>query len=293
MNKILKNRNNLVFPTNVRVFQINSDGSLVRDFSVKNRVLKTFGLYSYIRFILGSFSNGSLVDKQQYVPKYLAVGSNKDGLTGAPGTETATQVTDISLYHELTDEKLLSEGKKRIKLNRANYIEDEEEGSYIKIQYEAYIPEDIYVGQTIGEMALMTMSEGWNAYARITGFEPFIKEAGTVIQVIWEISIVSVESTSKFAPVIKNPLKEAVDKAIDILCQYTEDPIDSSGKIYTGARSALNNLIQPVTNLGTGLYYLLNDNETITQDVINEYLSKPFININNTGLIPLMELFTK
>lgn len=288
MNKTLKVREGLAFPVNVRIIQKKTDGTIIRDEAVKNRVLKEYALYSYARFIIGSFNNNSIWDFKQYVPKYLAVGSNIAPSNGAPGTETAVKVTDISLYNELDDSSATGEPTEnhRIKLNRANYIEDDEQQPFVKIQYEAYIPEDRYVGETIGEMALMTMETGWNAYARITGFEPFVKEPRTVIQIIWEITIISIESSTRFLPPVKTALIEAVQKAINVLDEFTEDPEDLSG-----ARATLDKLIQPATTVATGLYYMLNDNEMITQDVINNYLSKPFNSLEDTGLIPLIHKF--
>ena len=133
-------------------------------------------------------------------------------------------------------------------------------------------------------MALMTEAEGWNAYARITGFEPFIKKRREVILVIWEITVISIESSTRYLPTYKGYLREAIEKAIDVLQKFPEDPIE-----YPGIREALNKLIQPATVAHTGLYYLLNENEMITQDVVNNYLSKPFIDITNSGLIPLIQ----
>ena len=59
----------------------------------------------------------------------------------------------------------------------------------------------------------------------------------------------------------------------------------------SGARIALNALLQPATTVGTGLWYLLNENEQITQESINNYLSKPFNSLEDTGLIPLINKF--
>lgn len=285
MNKVLKARSGLMFPVNVRIIRKSTDGAIIRDTAVKNRVLKCYGLYSYVRFITGSFNNGAIWDYKQYVPKYLAVGTNKAPLTGAPGTETAVKITDLSLYNEIIDTDVTGEALKdnRIKISRANYIEDNEDEPFLKVQFEAYIPENRFVGCEIGEMALMTEAEGWNAYARITGFEPFIKQPQEVVQVIWEITIISIESSTRYLPTNKVYLREAIEKAIDVLEKFKEDP-----EGYEGAREALNKLIQPATVTGTGLYYLLNENNMITQDVVNNYLSKPFININDTGLIPLI-----
>ena len=290
MNKNLKIRSGMAIPkVNVSILYKSTDGTVIKKTGVKNRILRELGIYSYVRWITGAFNNNaSLWDQKQYVPKYLAIGSNQPPLNGAPGTSTAVQFSDISLFHEINDVEAtgIPLERNRIKLNRASYISDSDEDDYIKVQYEAYIPEDRFVGETIGEMALMTMPTGWNAFARITGFEPFVKEPNTVVQIIWEISIISVESSNRYHPLVKKYLREAIEKAIDILQKYTEDP-----ESYEGAREALNHLIQPATVFGTGMYYLLNDNNMIKQDDINNYLSKPFNNLEDTGLVALIHIF--
>ena len=290
----------MLFPANVNILYKTTDGKLISNQTVKNMVLKTYGIYSYINFILGNFKNSVYIDSEQYIPKYLAVGSNTGGLTGAPGTETAVKVSDISLYHEIIED-IGESNPNRIKLNRVNYIDDDTESSTIKLQYEAYIPEYRYEGETIGELALMTQQNGWFAFARVSGFEPFIKQPNTVVQVVWEISITSIESSNRLSPPVKKYLRECIEKAIDVLSDYknykyhlnVDDENPASESEDLAAREALNRLIQPATTLNTGLYYLLNDNDYITQNTINIYLSKPFDNINNTGLIPLIQHFDK
>nr|DAX73802.1 MAG TPA: hypothetical protein [Caudoviricetes sp.] len=286
--KIFTPKSRLVFPVNVNIYHKSTDGRRLHETSVKNMCLKEYGLYSYVRWLIGSFHNSSLVDNGQYVPQYLAVGSNTAPLNGAPNTDTAVKITDVSLFHELDDTSVTGEpaSKNRIPLNRANYIEDVENQNWLKVQYEAYIPEDRFVNETIGELALMTMPTGWNAYARVTGFEPFVKVPNSVVQVIWEITIISVESSERFVPPIKTYLREAIEKAINVLDVYTTDPDG-----LNNARVHLDALIQPATTMGTGLWYLLNENEQITQDAINNYLSKPFNSLEDTGLIPLINKF--
>lgn len=286
MTNNIKSKSRVLFPVNVRILQKSLSGQILTDQVVKNRVLKEYGLYSWVRFIIGDFYNGSLLDAGQYIPKYLAVGSNTSPLNGASNTSTAVKITDVSLYHELDDYQTTGEaqGKNRIKLNRANYIEDVKDEPWLKVQYEAYIPEDRYVNETIGEFALMTEETGWNAFARISGFEPFKKAPNTVVQVIWEITILSIESSTRLIPPIKTYLREAIEKAIKVLQEYPEDVLPDS-RLY------LEKLIEPATVANTGLYYLLNENEQITQEVINNYLSRPFVSVKNTGLIPLINKF--
>ena len=60
MNKTLKVREGLAFPVNVRIIQKKTNGTIIRDEAVKNRVLKEYALYSYARFLIGSFNNGSI-----------------------------------------------------------------------------------------------------------------------------------------------------------------------------------------------------------------------------------------
>lgn len=249
MSNVIKQKSPLVFPTNVTIIQKSTDGSLLRQQNVKNRVLKQYGLYSYVNFILGNFNDNINLNPKNYKPSYLAVGTNEGLLNGAAGTTQEVQITDVSLYHEiLTDDNKTQ----RIKLNRATYVEDDPKQGYLKIQYEAYIPENMFVDEKIGEFALMTQNSGWNAFARISGFDVFEKTANSVIQIIWEIAVISVESSSRFVPVNKDSLKKSVDSAIQILYSKVADPAG-----YPKARENLYNLIAPSTTINTGLYYLL------------------------------------
>lgn len=281
----LRPKSPILFPVNVSIIQKSTDGQLVDKFECKNMVLKQYGLYSYVRWMIGDFYNNNLIDQGQYIPKYLAVGSNEAPSNGAPGVGTTVKITDTSLYHELND-GVVSEENQRIKLNRASYIEDVEDQPYLKVQYEAYIPEDRFVNANIGEFGLMTGKTGFNAFARISNLPTIKKIPNTVIQIIWEITIISVESSTRFVPPIKKYLREAIEKAINVLQVDKEDPDG-----LDGARKALDELIEPATNVGTGLSLLLNDNEQITQDVINNYLSKPFKSVEDTGLIALINRF--
>lgn len=280
------NKARVYFPVNVRIMHKKTDGQLLHEYEVKNRVTKPIALYSVARFWLGDFANNLLSAQQgDYLPKYLAIGSNEGEMTGAQGTTTSVLVTDRSLYHELDDTPRLGETP-RIRVSRANYIEDDGDNDWLKIQYEAYVPEDRYENMKIGELGLMTRQTGWNAFARVTGFEPFIKVPHSVLYVTWEITIVSVESSERLLPPVRTYLREAFEKAVDVLYEFKNDPQD-----YIGARKALELKLVPGTKVGTGLFYLINNNESITQDVLNNYLSAPFNSLEDCGLISLIHLF--
>lgn len=288
----------MIFPVNVNIIHKETNGKLLRNITAKNLVLKQYGLYSWVNFILGNYYNGNTeenfnnpsynpsLDSRLFVPSYLAVGSNEDPLEGPAGTTTTTQITDTGLYHELPDPSVVGElGSSRIPLNRATYVEDYPQSNWLKVQYEAYIDENRFVGMTIGELGLMTRDRGNNAFARITSFEPFVKERNTVVQVIWEITIISLDtSNQQYDPVNKIPLQECIDKAINVLQVYTKDPDG-----LTNARVTLDSMIEPYTNNTTAMHYLLSDN--VTQDTINNFLSKEFNSLSDTGLIPLIHKF--
>lgn len=206
-------------------------------------------MYPYVDLLQGKLDISNVLD---YAPKYLAVGSNSGELTGASGTKTAVQITDISLYHEIGT---------RIKLNRLNSIEDNLNSLNLKLQFEAYIPETMFVGETIREMALMLDSSGFNAFARITGFEINKTKPDVVIQVIWEISVISIETSSRYVPLNKTNLITSIDKAINKLYSVTTT---------SSARTQLNDLIQPSTKEGTALYYLITDSNLIKQTDIDD-----------------------
>lgn len=300
-------RSPIIFPTNVQIVQKSSDGTLIKITTAKNMVLKQYGLYSWVRFILGAFgastdtiSEGTAFDKSIYstfIPKYLAVGKNvlnADGSrNGALNVNTTVNIEDTSLYNEIFLDKSLFK-EKRKKIDRGSYIEnivtDVKDQNFLKIQYEINIAEDEWSDTDIGELALMTEESGYNAFARVT-FPQIHKDKNTVLQIIWEITIVSIESTVRFEQVSKTSLKEAIEKSINILADATSIAKNTDGSIIDGSREALDKLIEPSSNTNTGMYYLLSNDPNISQNDINNFLSKPYISINDTGLIPLINKF--
>lgn len=220
----LINHSSLDFPVNVCIRHLDADsGKVLSRQYTHNRVLKYFGLYSWFRFIQNDFFNSSIrVDPHYYIPQYLAVGSNAGVRTGPPNTSTVVKVEDTGLYHEITVD---STGQGRIPIMSQNLIEDRAGQDYLKITYVVDIPKDRFVNETIGELGLMTTKDQDTAFARVTGFDPITKIPNTIVQVIWEISVRSIETLNDpFRPVSKQHLLECIDAGVRILREQPNDP---------------------------------------------------------------------
>lgn len=220
----LINHSSLDFPVNVCIRHLDADsGKVLSRQYTHNRVLKYFGLYSWFRFIQNDFFNNSIrVDPSYYIPKYLAVGTNSGVRTGPSGTSTVVNIEDTGLYHEV---KVDTTGQGRIPITSQNLIEDRAGQDYLKITYIIDIPKDRFVNETIGELGLMTTKDQDTAFARVTGFDPITKIPNTIVQVIWEISVRSIETLNDpYRPVSKQHLLECIDAGVRVLREQSEDP---------------------------------------------------------------------
>lgn len=222
----LINHSSLDFPVNVCIRHLDADsGKVLSRQYTHNRVLKYFGLYSWFRFIQNDFFNNSIrVDPSYYIPQYLAVGTNAGVRTGPLNTSTAVKVEDTGLYHEIIRD---STGQGRIPITSQNLIEDRSGQDYLKITYIVNIPKDRFVNETIGELGLMTTEDQHTAFARVTGFDPILKIPNTIVQVIWEISVRSIETLDDpFRPVSKEHLLECIDAGVRVLREHLNDPVN-------------------------------------------------------------------
>lgn len=222
----LINHSSLDFPVNVCIRHLDADsGKVLSRQYTHNRVLKYFGLYSWFRFIQNDFFNNSIrVDPSYYIPQYLAVGTNAGVRTGPLNTSTVVKVEDTGLYHEIIRD---STDQGRIPITSQNLIEDRAGQDYLKITYIVNIPKDRFVNETIGELGLMTTEDQHTAFARVTGFDPILKIPNTIVQVIWEISVRSIETLDDpFRPVSKEHLLECIDAGVRVLREHLNDPVN-------------------------------------------------------------------
>lgn len=158
-------------------------GRIIEERKGKNRVTKLC-LMGIIRMFNGEFNNTTPEDINDYIPKYLALGSNRAGAIN-PGVTSEVTVNDS---------KLLDEISPRILLTQKNIVENRLTNPFIKLTIKVFIPVDMFVGETIGEAGLFAKESGNNCWARIA-FDPLLKGANEVFDATWEITVMSVGTT--------------------------------------------------------------------------------------------------
>lgn len=171
-----------------------------------NRVCK-LGLLGIIKFINGEYNpeNTPLVT-WDWIPRYLGVGTN---IAGAGSTAGITSEVSFN------DTRLLNEISPRILLPQRNTIQNRPTDPYIKLIIRHYLPNELYVGELIGEAGLFSKETGNNLWARIA-FPPILKDEYNILELNWEISVISLESTNDpYTYVNKIDLRKAMNMALD------------------------------------------------------------------------------
>lgn len=192
---------------NVRMeFRNIKTGEIVNLVETHNRVTK-HALFGLIRFIDGEFNQSTPHQLASYIPRYFALGSNV-----ATGGSTGGVTTEVTV----NDTRLLSEiDYPRTRLIQKNIITNNYNNPYIKLTIRHYIPNNAYVGESLAEAGLFTDETGNNCWARIT-FDRFEKDEETVIDITWEITIVSMESEKDpYVSLDKSELFKAMNDALD------------------------------------------------------------------------------
>lgn len=245
-------------------------GKVTNTIETHNRFLKN-GIYGLVRFLNGEFNNTTPEQLKDYIPRYFALGSNlAHGDSG--GVTTEVTVNDTRLLSELDHP--------RSRLVQRNIITNRYSDPFIKLTIKHYIPVTAYVGESLAEAGLFTNETGNNAIARIV-FDRFVKDSETVIDVTWEITIVSIAS-EKEAYVItdKADLYDTIKSSIETigtnyshmqnLCQTISDAVtvysrsDASQATVDAATRAMQEAIDP--------FPLPDEYIPVTQDDYNRLL---------------------
>ena len=182
---------------NVTINVVNKKtNSIIKTVRGHNRVTK-LALMGLIRFTNGEFNPSSpdyLEFTRKYIPRYLALGTN-----------LATEINQgVSSMVDVNDSKLLSEivdktdgSSLRILLTQRNQISNRYVDPYIRLIIRCYIPETMFNGETIREAGLFTDQTGDNCWARIVLPNEIQKTADIVLDVMWELTFISLESTNQ------------------------------------------------------------------------------------------------
>ena len=121
---------------------------------------------------------------EKYCPSYFAVG-NTGSPNHSPTVTTSVTVNDTMLYGELPT------NYERIKISSRS-IDNNVANDYVRVNLQGYILSDIYSGVIINEAGIFTNNTGNNCLARVIIDQPITKEEGTVIDVLWTITITSI-----------------------------------------------------------------------------------------------------
>lgn len=225
-------------------------GRVIEERKGHNRCLK-MQLMGIVKWLNGEFNpTQSYLSNYDWIPRYLGVGTN-----------TATSTTPPGIGSEVTidDTRLLNEISPRLKLPERNKVINRSSQSYIQLVIATYLPEELYVNETISEAGLFSQETGNNCLFRIA-FEPIKKTTDSVVEVNWTISVISVESENK-------PYEE-LDK--DDLRQQLEHLLDRISELYPKASQAC-------TDMKEGIYIIGKKDSTQTEvDKITKVLADDY-----------------
>lgn len=187
-----------------------------------NRCLKQT-LLGIAKYLNGEFNptqplvnaeNPSYRLEDDWIPSYLGIGTNIGNYSSTAGVTNVVSVNDT---------KLLAEISPRMRLPERNKLIARNEQSYVQLVINTYLPDELYVGERIAECGLFAQETGNNCLFRICLAEPIVKEVDTVVEIMWTISIVSIDSqNSPYVEVDKSDLKMILEHLLDRYAEYTD-----------------------------------------------------------------------
>lgn len=244
---------------NVRVTKRNRyTGAIQEVREGHNRCLKQ-QLMGIIKWLNGEFNESSYLVGWDWVPRYLAIGTNTATAGTPPGISTEVTINDTRLLNEISP---------RMKLPERNKIVNRSSQSYVQLIINTYLPEGVYTNETVGEAGLFSKETGNNCLFRIV-FEPFTIDSDSVVEINWTISVISVESENK-------PYEE-VDKA-DLRLSM-EQLLDRFAELYPTLEKACKDMKD------IGLYELFREDTTQSQvDKATQLMNEAYASLAN--LVP-------
>lgn len=212
---------------NVTIRVINKKTNSVIDTIRKSNRVTKLALMGLIKFTNGEFNPSSpdyMYFMQKYIPRYLALGTNISTEINE-GVSSMVDVNDSKLLSEITDR--VTGDNLRIKLSQRNQIINRYTDPYIKLVIKCYIPENMFNGEIIREAGLFTDSTGNNCWARIVLPKQISKTEDIVLDIVWELTFISLESTNlpyEESGGLKSQLYNIIAEGLEkIESQYTSD----------------------------------------------------------------------
>ena len=187
-------------------------GRVLQQVEGHNRCLK-MELMGITKFLNGEFNDTSYTQAQDWIPRYLGLGTNMASVDSDSHIKQEVQINDTRLLDEISP---------RLKLPDRNTVVNRTAQSYVQLVITTYLPEELYNGQTIREAGLFSKATGNNCLFRIV-FDEISKERDSVVEVTWTISIISIDSQNEpYEEYSKADLREAINEVIERTAQlYT------------------------------------------------------------------------
>lgn len=172
---------------NVTIIKRDKDtGRVLETRQGHNRCLRT-QLLGITKFLNGEFNETNYLTSYEWLPRYLALGTNVQTVDSSSTIKTEVQINDT---------KLLDEISPRLKLPDRNIIINRTSQNYIQLVITTYLPEEYFNGQTLREAGLFAKETGNNCLFRIV-FDDIKKERDSVVEVTWTISVISLDSQNE------------------------------------------------------------------------------------------------
>ena len=183
---------------NVCITRRSKSGKILEQRFAKNRVTRLM-LYGIGKFLLGQFNNSSPDKMYEFIPRYLALGTNTPGADyQTANVSTISSVNDTRLLNEITQSSTIgtSESVKRIWIAERNMckINTKFSDPFIKISIKTYISSNHYDNMSIGEAGLFSKEKDNNCLARVC-FSPIRKNPNEVLDIQWDITLLSYGET--------------------------------------------------------------------------------------------------
>lgn len=272
---------------NVCITRRSKNGKILEQRFAKNRVTRLM-LYGLGKFLLGQFNTSSPDKIYEFIPRYLALGTNTPGSDyQTANVSTISSVNDTRLLNEITQTSTIgtSESVKRIWIAERNMckINTKFSDPFIKVSIKTYISSNHYDNMSIGEAGLFSKEKDNNCLARVC-FTPIKKNPNEVLDIQWDITLLSYGET-------KYPDKLEIENGakVSIPLKYTNRHFIT---FDTGLRRYETNTIG--TDIKTDIF-TIDNNEIVSiyedEDIIiNSGLKDRLVDI---GLGPQTDLILK
>lgn len=217
---------------NVRLNKIDKKtGMILETREGHNRCLR-MQLMGITKFLNGEFNDTGYLAAQDWIPRYLGLGTN---------TATVDSKSTIKTEVQLNDTRLLDEISPRLKLPDRNVVVNRTSQNYVQLVITTYLPEEYYNGQIIREAGLFSKASGNNCLFRIV-FDDITKERDSVVEVTWTISVISIDSQNEpYEEYSKADLRESlnliIERTAELYPPYEDIVTDLEDAIYECIRT--------------------------------------------------------